>query len=71
MVILMSEFESILHIGIIQTTLNNDIAWNYIGELQSHMNPDAESMVMEEIRRGFSDFNARGTATPRIVLIPE
>lgn len=67
----MSDNESILQIGIIQTTLNNNIAWKDQGRLQSHMNPDAESMVMEEIRRGFSDFYARGTASPRVVLIPE
>lgn len=67
----METFEKNLHIGIIQTTVNNDIAWKDRGKTLDHMNPDAECMVVEEIRRGFNDFNSRGVSTPRVVLIPE
>jgi hypothetical protein len=71
MVFPLNELAEFLRIGIIQTTLDKDIAWMHNGDLQSQINTDSESMVLEEIRRGFKDFYAQGTAAPRIVLIPE
>lgn len=65
------EFEKKLRVGIIQTTLNNEIAWQEKGKITSKMNFESENMVMEEIRRGFKEFYERGNMAPRIVLIPE
>ena len=67
----MHNLEKKLRIGIIQTTLNNDIAWRDKGKLLCNMNNESENMVMEEIRRGFKEFYERGTSAPKIVLIPE
>ena len=60
-----------LRVGIIQTTVDSDIAWKCMGILKEKMNPESESMVLEEIRRGFMDFYALGESAPRIVIIPE
>lgn len=59
-----------LRLGIIQTNVDNRTAWNYSGKPRLRMNPYAELMVMEEIRKGFFDINDRHNP-PQIILLPE
>ena len=66
----MIQYEEILRIGIIQTNVDDRTAWSKYGKLTLRMQPYAEKMVMDEIRKGFKDLMDRKNP-PKIVLIPE
>lgn len=65
------EHEDFLNIGIIQTNLDCDTAWHQDGVLRKSINEMESRWVLEEIRKGFSEFYNQGLHTPRVVVIPE
>jgi len=60
-----------LRVGIIQTNIDIKTSWHQDGELIQSMNFESQNMALDEIRRGFKEFNSRGKSAPRIVLVPE
>ena len=67
----MKQLNDKLRVGIIQTNIDIDTAWRQDGELIQCMNPEAQNIAVDEIRRGFKEFSSRGKSAPRIVLVPE
>jgi len=64
--------EEILRIGLIQTTLNNDLAWDSDREADICMHNYEANRVWDEIKNGFSALKTESNESlPHIVILPE
>lgn len=66
----MNIHDSFLDLGLIQTTVDYRTSWQDGTIPISRMNRYSRDMVMDEIKKGFQDFQKR-PLPPRIVVIPE
>lgn len=68
----MIDMEELFRIGIIQTTLNNDIAWDGDSDADISMHYYEANRVWDEVIKGFASIKTETEGTmPNIIVLPE